>query len=225
MALSADGICVVMHDDTLDRTTDLLGNVWDQSYAGLREADAGSWFSEEHAGELVPSLGLALTECDSLGLWVNIEIKTTERATATVSAVLAVLEGDAAWDTNRVLISSFDVRVLLALQASETKFTTGLLIDLADDSEPPGGPNRSAAWAARAQRLGARVLGISNRGLSLDELRRTADQLDQVLVFTVNELERAQALLAAGATGVFSDDLDALGSLLSKHVGGFGGMG
>jgi glycerophosphoryl diester phosphodiesterase len=54
--LSADGVCVLMHDSTVDRTTDGTGNVAAMTVAQLKTLDAGSWFSPEFAGEQVPTL-------------------------------------------------------------------------------------------------------------------------------------------------------------------------
>lgn len=72
--LSKDGEVVVMHDDTVDRTTNGKGYVRDLSLYDLKQLDAGSWFAPEFAGERIPTLGQAL----DLAKWkigVYIEIK------------------------------------------------------------------------------------------------------------------------------------------------------
>ncbi|MBF4993862.1 glycerophosphodiester phosphodiesterase [Arthrobacter gandavensis] len=56
LQLSADGTIVLIHDETLDRTGGRNGRVAELSGAALREADAGSWFSSEYAGEGIPDL-------------------------------------------------------------------------------------------------------------------------------------------------------------------------
>ncbi len=58
-----DGRLVVLHDATLDRTTDGEGALGDASFAELREVDAGSWFDGKYAGERVPSLDEVLAQC------------------------------------------------------------------------------------------------------------------------------------------------------------------
>jgi len=82
--LSADGEPVVMHDDTLDRTTSGAGPVSAQPLAALRALDAGAWFDEADAkgeaahtfaGELVPTLAEFVEECGRLGLAMNVELK------------------------------------------------------------------------------------------------------------------------------------------------------
>src|SRR3954454_23608769 len=58
--LTQDGVPVVIHDETLNRTTDRQGAVRSMGFAELAEADAGSWFGPAYAGERVPRLEDAL---------------------------------------------------------------------------------------------------------------------------------------------------------------------
>jgi glycerophosphoryl diester phosphodiesterase len=71
--LSADGHVVVIHDATVDRTTGVHGRVKDLSLAGLRALDAGSFFSENHSGEKIPTLEEVF---ESLGkrIFINVEL-------------------------------------------------------------------------------------------------------------------------------------------------------
>ncbi len=72
--LSRDGIPVVIHDETLDRTTDGQGQVGDKTWPQLQMLDAGSWFSTDFAGESIPALENVL---ESFGgqVRLNLEIK------------------------------------------------------------------------------------------------------------------------------------------------------
>lgn len=54
--VSADGVPVVVHDDTVDRTTDGEGGVRTKTLAELRQLDAGSWYSPDFVGERIPTL-------------------------------------------------------------------------------------------------------------------------------------------------------------------------
>lgn len=57
---TSDGHVVVVHDDTVDRTTNGSGAVSSHSLAALRQLDAGSWFGREFAGERIPTFGEVL---------------------------------------------------------------------------------------------------------------------------------------------------------------------
>ena len=57
---TADGVPMVIHDRTVDRTTDGRGAVWELTFDELRALDAGSWFSPAYAETRVPLLGEVL---------------------------------------------------------------------------------------------------------------------------------------------------------------------
>ncbi len=73
--MSADGELVLIHDDTLERTTNGSGNVWDFTLKQLKELDAGSWFSKEYAGQKIPTFREFLELIKDKNLFLNIEIK------------------------------------------------------------------------------------------------------------------------------------------------------
>jgi len=76
--ISSDDSLVIMHDATVDRTTDGTGTVSGMTYNQLRELDAGSWFGPEFAGEKIPTLreALLLAKDSPNGIGVVIEIKS-----------------------------------------------------------------------------------------------------------------------------------------------------
>ena len=73
--LAADGVPVLLHDETLERTTNGQGRVSEFTSQQLAALDAGSWLAPQFAHEPVPTLHDALTLCRAQGTWVNIEIK------------------------------------------------------------------------------------------------------------------------------------------------------
>jgi len=64
--LTSDDAVVVLHDDTLDRTTTGLGPIGALTLARVRELDAGSWFDKKFTGEKLPTLAQALDSALSL---------------------------------------------------------------------------------------------------------------------------------------------------------------
>ena len=72
--LSADGRLVVIHDDTVDRTTDGTDRVGDLSFCELRALDAGSWMGTQFRGERIPTLSEALEiTADKVGVVVDLK--------------------------------------------------------------------------------------------------------------------------------------------------------
>jgi glycerophosphoryl diester phosphodiesterase len=91
--LSADEVPVLIHDETLERTTNGHGSVAATPYATIARLDAGAWFGPKYQGERVPTFEQAGKLCVELGLWANVEIKPApgfERETAAAAAKLAV---------------------------------------------------------------------------------------------------------------------------------------
>lgn len=74
--LSRDGVPVVIHDDTLDRTTNGTGTVRSMDWEQLRTLDAGSWFGADFTGARIPSLDEVLEWAESNGIGLLIEAKT-----------------------------------------------------------------------------------------------------------------------------------------------------
>jgi glycerophosphoryl diester phosphodiesterase len=197
--LSGDGTPVLIHDETLERTTDGHGRVAETSDAELARLDAGSWHSGRFAGEPVPSFGDAAELCLALGLWVNVEIKPSRGHEAETGRKVA-LEAKEMWSgLPPPLLSSFSLEALVAAREAAPELPRGLLVDA-----PP------ADWLKRLRRLGCLSLHCSRRHFGrrlLDEARRAEVPL---LVYTVNDPEDAMQLLRSGVAAVFSDRIDLL---------------
>jgi glycerophosphoryl diester phosphodiesterase len=123
--LSKDGEVVVMHDDTLDRTTDGRGRVGDLPLAELRALDAGGWYGPEFAGERIPTLAEVLHELGPR-LVLNVELKTATLFGGGLEAEVVRLVEDAGLG-ERVILSSFDPLALWRVRRLNPHLSTGLL--------------------------------------------------------------------------------------------------
>lgn len=135
--LTRDKVPVIIHDDTVDRTTDGKGRVSEMTVAEIRRLDAGSWKSEEYGGEPIPTLAQVF---DSLRDWlrptgrlrpclVNVELKTERvRTDGLERQVLNVIARFGVQD--RVLLSSFSPLSLYRAKRINPRLRRGLLYDL-----------------------------------------------------------------------------------------------
>ncbi|MFN0156984.1 MAG: glycerophosphodiester phosphodiesterase [Bacteroidota bacterium] len=105
-----DGQLVLMHDATVDRTTDGSGAIGDMTLDELRALDAGSWFSAEFAGERVPTLGETIELMDS-SLTLIIEVKGDSETYPDIERRVVDLI-TAANIRKQVILKSFDREVL-----------------------------------------------------------------------------------------------------------------
>lgn len=104
--LSADGEIVLMHDLSVDRTTDGTGIVGDMDMPAIRALDAGAWFGADFAGERVPTLTEALALARAIGLGFELEIKERRDLPGFARRLAEVLED--AEDRAGVMVISFD---------------------------------------------------------------------------------------------------------------------
>jgi glycerophosphoryl diester phosphodiesterase len=193
--LTRDGVVVLMHDETLDRTTNGHGPVAQADWAALARLDAGSWRDRRFAGEAVPTLTAALLLCADLGLWPNVEIKAcpgreSETGDAVAREILRCSVGG-----TPPLLSSFSPAALEAARSSAPQLPRGLLVDTVPDD-----------WREQLEALGCFSLHCGQRGVS-QALERAAGRVP-ILCYTVNRPAAVRELLARGVSAVVTDRID-----------------
>jgi len=87
--LTKDGIPVVMHDSNLSRTAGVNRNIWDVTYAELKDVDVGSFFSPEFSDQRISTLNEVLDFAESRHINLNIELKPTGHETDFVPIVVS----------------------------------------------------------------------------------------------------------------------------------------
>jgi glycerophosphoryl diester phosphodiesterase len=194
--LTQDGHAILMHDDTLERTTDGAGPVAAATLADIRRLDAGVRFGPAWQGERVPTLSEALAVMAELEMGFNLEIKPCPgRAAETARAAMAALA--AHWPAERPapIVSSFNRDALAAARAAAARGPTfGYLVD-----ELP------LAWADEVIRLGCASVHVGWRKLTRPQVAAVKDAGYALIVWTVNEPPRARELLGWGADAIISD--------------------
>jgi glycerophosphoryl diester phosphodiesterase len=198
--LTADGIPVLMHDDTLERTTNGSGLVAETGYQEIAKLDAGGWFGNEFSGEPVPSFAAASVLCREAGVWANVEIKPSpgqERKTGEAVARMANL----LWAGSHPLplLSSFSALALEAAAVESPELPRALLV-----VETP--PN----WLVQVDRLQCVALHVSHRHLQHALVKAVHDSGRGVLTYTVNDSETALEMLDWGVDALVTDQLDAI---------------
>jgi len=123
--VSKDGEAVVIHDFTVDATTDGQGAVKDKTLAELKELDAGCWFDARFAGQRIPTLEEVIVEVGHQ-LFLNIELKTKAFAsTNLVAEVVRLIEDHNL--VHRVIVSSFNPLPLRQVKRLNHHISTGLI--------------------------------------------------------------------------------------------------
>jgi glycerophosphoryl diester phosphodiesterase len=194
--LSADGTPVLIHDETLERTTGRDGRVADLHDHELLAVPANRGFADRYPGARIPTLAAAATLCRDLGLLANVEIKPAADFEAVTAAT--VTDAVAAWfSPDRVLLSSFCAPALAIARARAPQLPRALLFE-----SPP------ADWPARLAEHAAVALHCDAAKVSAEFLNAARALACPVRCYTVNDPEHAVALFAAGVDAVFTDALD-----------------
>lgn len=115
LGITQDGELVLMHDKTVDRTTNGRGIVQNMTYSEISRLDAGSWFGEEFAGERVPLLKDALHLARELGFIYQLELKIYDRNDVLLPKLRAMIDELGCADL--LQFSSFDYVQLKAAKA------------------------------------------------------------------------------------------------------------
>ena len=192
--LAADGVPVLIHDETLERTTSGRGRVADTDSARLAELDAGTRHHVAFAMEPLPTLDAALQLCAALGLWANAEIKPSAGQEAETGRVVA---RHAAAATGKLLLSSFSAKALCAAAIESPQLSRALLVEAIP-----------ADWRERVAESGALALHSSARKLTADAAQAVLSAGFPLRCYTVNRREDADRLFAMGVSAVFTDRPD-----------------
>lgn len=196
--LSADGVPFLMHDATLERTTNGGGTGGAQPWSALSRLDAGGWHSRAYAGEPLASLDNLARYCLHNGYFLNIEIKPTPGAEALTGQVVA----DAAarlWKGSAVppFMTSFQPEALEAARAAQPQLPRGLLLD-----------NWREGWLETARQLECVAL-VCNHALWDAKTVRAAQAAGfRAVSYTINDEWAAQRLLELGTDGIITDRID-----------------
>jgi glycerophosphoryl diester phosphodiesterase len=181
--LTKDGVPIVIHDFTLDRTTNGKGLVKEHTYAQLRELDAGSWFGETFEGERIPTLLEALELAKGRGK-VNIELKTAGNLYPGLAEASIRVIREAGMERD-VYFTSFDHLVMMEAKGLAPDIRTGLLV-----------AGRPIAMRFQFEVTGADVLSIAFPYLTEDMVKEAEALGIDVFAWTVNETEHIRQVVA-----------------------------
>jgi glycerophosphoryl diester phosphodiesterase len=195
--LSADDEIYLLHDDTLERTTNGTGAAVDRPWKELTQLDAGAWFGPQFAGTRLPTLAETAARCGEAALAANIEIKPCPGREAETGHLVARAALDL-WRTQTPpLVSSFSFEALSAARDAVPELPRGMLFeDVPEDWLRIVRELDCVSLHADHQHLNARLIAdIHAAGL-------------RVLAYTVNDPLRARELIEWGADIICTDRID-----------------
>lgn len=187
--MTRDGALVIIHDETVDRTTNGTGSVWEKTLAEIRQLDAGQ-------EQTIPILDEYFALVQNTPVTTNIELKNNIIDYSGLEAkVLEKINAYGLFD--RVLVSSFNHSSVLRMKALAPNILCGFLCGLGLDVP---------AMAAKMEQAGVEYLNPYLGTLSEDVLQDIQQRNLRCNVWTVNEPADITRMHTEGIGGIFSDD-------------------
>jgi len=204
-----DGHAVVLHDATVDRTTDGSGRVCDFSLQEVKRLDCGGWFSPAFRGERVPTLGETIEALKDhpVKLCVEIKARDAEGTRQTVARTIQTIQEHRVLD--RCILTSFLPEALTQARRLEPLIPTAL---------DPDEETLFSAWDLCAQvlRIGGNILSLRHDWLTQALVDEVHAHGIPIWTWTVNEPEAMRRAVAFGVDGIMTDDPARLRELLSS---------
>lgn len=202
---SRDSICLLLHDDTLERTTDGHGPASAHDWAALSQLDAGRWHSPEYAGEPPARLAAIAAACRALDHAINVEIKPEPgREAETGRAVASACAHLWAGIDPPPLLSSFSPAALHAARRAAPRLPRGLLVESIPDD-----------WQTQLAALDAIALHCWHESLTPALAAAVKSAGYALFCYTVDDAQRARELFGWGVDGLCTDRPDVVTEALA----------
>ena len=215
VSLTRDRIPVVIHDNTLDRTTNGSGPVSEHTLAELKELDAGSWFSAKFSGEVIPTLEELLMSVKGR-ITVNIEIKPESFESPAVpdgieSQICEMVEKLEMVDS--VLISSFEHSFFSRIQRWYRNQSKSTLPNIAPLQEVPLSEELALGLCSRQ---GAYSFHPDENFVTPSLIETLKTDGFRIFPYTINKEKRMEQLIQWGVTGIISDEPELVWKVIRK---------
>src|SRR3990167_466808 len=185
---------IIIHDKTLDRTSNGSGLIFDTDFSDIQKLDAGSWFSKKYAGEKIPTLQEWVQCAATLNMGVNIEIKTEIKNHAAILAAMVVATLKSVWSETlpNPLISSFNFFAIESVAQLSQDYLLG--------------------WNSE-KKIHIKNIPDFIQSVHFSEIILTEQDIyalhaanRKVMGFTVDNMDRANALHKMKLDGIFSNN-------------------
>lgn len=203
--LSSDGIFVIIHDSTLDRTTNGTGNVREKTLEQLRALDAGSWFAPQFSSERIPTLQEVLytlkvqTDSDGLKQYIYLDVKQDEPWSSSEVSELVQTVIQTGWE-DRCIIASFTEQLYEQVRHQSKRIVLGYFVV---------NSNTYQAQLTKASADGNAII-MSRYSVLLENpslVQSSRNQGVDVVAWTVDSQEYLQQLAEIGVVRIVTNSL------------------
>jgi len=194
--LTADGIPVIFHDETVDRCTNGSGKLASFTLKELKQLDAGSWFAAAFSNEKIPTLEETLQTCLEKELSINLELKIHHsfQAAPLVENVAAVIKSFG-FPFDRLLLSSFSINALEACQSLLPEIRRGYITKV-----------KSIDYLNEVGQLDLYSVHVDQNVLTREMAKAITDSGYVLNIFTLNDPSKFSAFTQMKVSDMITDD-------------------
>lgn len=199
--MTKDGELILMHDTTVDRTTNGTGRVKDFTFEEIRALDAGSWFHESFAGEKVPTLGEVLDRYTGSNIGILVELKNPELYPGIEQKIAEeLIQRNITTKDSNIVVQSFHWNAVKKIHQLLPDIATGVLIGYGQTVAGKITNEQLASFQTYASYVNP------NKGLlNNDTVHRIHQHRLKTWPYTVNDRKTITQLLHFGVDGIITD--------------------
>ena len=190
VAITKDEQLIIIHDDYLERTTNMSGEITELNYDEIKDASAGSWFGEKFKDEHLPTFDDVVKIANEYNMNLNVELKgiTGPNGLALSKSMVKQVEEQLTNlnQNQEVLISSFNVVLVKLAEEIMPQYNRAVIFHTTSFRED---------WRTLLDYCNAKIVNTEEAGYELN-------------VWTVNKPARANQLANWGVDGIFTDNAD-----------------
>ncbi|MDP1573821.1 MAG: glycerophosphodiester phosphodiesterase family protein [Coxiellaceae bacterium] len=200
--LTKDNVPVILHDATLNRTTNGSGLLSQTAYKKIETLSAGEWFSKKFVKEKIPTLQEWLETASTLDLLLNLEIKarTEKQAVILAKVVCDHIEKFYAKKLPLPLISSSNLFVLKNIFKTNKKLAQGYLIE----------KKVTRDFMQQCKKINIVAINQPYALFNAHYVQEIHTHQLKTLAYTVNDKNLANELKKIGVDGIFTDNYQLL---------------
>ena len=202
--MTKDGVVMVTHDTSLRRCTGRNANIYDLTFAQVRELDAGRWFSARYAGTQIPTLEEVLDLCKGK-IQLNIEIKPTKHGSDTLEQDVAELITRYQY-TDACYVTSFSYGSLKKVKEANPEIRTGYLM--------------SVAYGQFYSLKYADAFSLNKVFVTSQVVNAAHQQGKQIFAWTVNSMSEVRSLCNLHVDSIITDDPVMVQNVISRDSTG-----
>lgn len=198
---TADGVIILLHDNTLERTAGVDKYIWEMNYDDLSEYEAGAWFDEKYKGEPIPTLQEVI-EAVNGKLKLNIELKTNGYEKQLADRTVEVVKENGFAD--ECIFTSFDFSQADRVKEIDPSLKAGYIFETL--------PENVDVFKSNID-----VLSVYYKLVDENFMEKAGKNNKEVHVWTVNKKDEMKRLIDLGVASIITNYPDRLTSVIKKY--------